>query len=103
VSPLDRPEPAQCDFEALRSRKGQAEAILVAYDIMGGENGQDVRPEPLEERRKRLSKLLSRKIKAMRDGIQLVRRPPETGLPSFVMRAGWTSKVLFRSASAPDT
>jgi hypothetical protein len=34
-------------------------------------DGQDVRPEPLEERRKRLAKLLSRNIKAMRDGIQL--------------------------------
>lgn len=34
-------------------------------------DGQDIRPEPLEERRKRLSKLLSRKTKAMRDGIQL--------------------------------
>ena len=41
------------DFEALRSRQGQAEAILVAYDIMEVD-GQDVRPEPLEERRKRL-------------------------------------------------
>ena len=40
------------DFEALRSRQGQAEAILVAYDIMEVD-GQDVRPEPLEERRKR--------------------------------------------------
>ena len=58
------------DFEALRSRQGQAEAILVAYDIMEVD-GQDVRPEPLEERRKRLAKLLSRKTKAMRDGIQL--------------------------------
>ena len=58
------------DFEALRSRQGQAEAILVAYDIMEVD-GQDVRPEPLEERRKRLAKLLSRSNKAMRDGIQL--------------------------------
>ena len=58
------------DFEALKSRHGQAEAILVAYDIMEMD-GQDVRPEPLEERRKRLSKLLSRKTKAMRDGIQI--------------------------------
>jgi bifunctional non-homologous end joining protein LigD len=58
------------DFEALRSRQGQAEAILAAYDLMEA-NGQDVRPEPLEERRKRLAKLLSRKTKAMRDGIQL--------------------------------
>jgi len=30
-----------------------------------------MRPEPLEERRKRLAKLLSRSNKAMRDGIQL--------------------------------
>jgi bifunctional non-homologous end joining protein LigD len=43
----------RCDFEALRSRQGQAEAILVAYDIMEVD-GQDVRPEPLEERRERL-------------------------------------------------
>ena len=34
-------------------------------------DGQDIRPEPLEERRKRLTKLLSRKTKAMRDGIQV--------------------------------
>src|SRR3954465_1402007 len=58
------------DFEGLRSRHGQAEAILVAYDVMEvGE--QDVRPEPLEERRKRLARLLSRSNKAMRQGIQL--------------------------------
>jgi hypothetical protein len=31
----------------------------------------DVRPESLEERRKRLARLLSRKTKAVRDGIQL--------------------------------
>jgi hypothetical protein len=34
-------------------------------------NGQDVRPEALEERRKRLARLLSRSNKTMRDGIQL--------------------------------
>ena len=44
------------DFEALRSRQGQAEAILVAYDIMEVD-GQDVRPEPLERRRKRLGEV----------------------------------------------
>ena len=31
-----------CDFDGLRSRQGQAEAILVAYDIMEAD-GQDVR------------------------------------------------------------
>ena len=58
------------DFEALEIAPGQAEAILVAYDVMELD-GQDVRPEPLEERRKRLAKLLSRSNKAMREGIQL--------------------------------
>jgi bifunctional non-homologous end joining protein LigD len=60
----------RCDFEALRSRQGQAEAILVAYDIMELD-GENVRPEPLEARRKRLARLLSRSNKALRDGIQL--------------------------------
>ena len=64
-----RPD-SSSDFEALKSRHGQAEAILVAYDIMEMD-GQDVRPEPLEERRKRLAKLLSRSNKGLRDGIQL--------------------------------
>jgi|tagenome__1003787_1003787.scaffolds.fasta_scaffold20639999_1 bifunctional non-homologous end joining protein LigD len=90
------------DFEALKSRRGQAEAVLVAYDIMEID-GQDVRPEPLEERRKRLAKLLSRKTKAMRDGIQVSEAITGDGPPSFVMPAGWTSKVLFRSAPAPVT
>src|SRR3954463_12761851 len=43
------------NFEGLRSRQGQAEAILVAYDIMEAD-GQDLRPEPLEERRKCLAR-----------------------------------------------
>jgi hypothetical protein len=34
-------------------------------------DGQDVRPEPLEERRKRLAKLLSHKTKVMPDGTQV--------------------------------
>ena len=42
----------------------------VAYDIMQMD-GQDVRPEPLEERRKRLTRLLSRNTKAIGHGIQL--------------------------------
>ena len=60
----------RCDFGALRLRQGQAEAMLVAYDIMEVD-GRDVRPEPLEERRKRLAKPPSRKTKAVRDGIQI--------------------------------
>jgi ATP-dependent DNA ligase len=48
----------------------KAEAILVAYDLMEAD-GHDMRPGPLEARRKRLTKLLSRSNKALRDGIQL--------------------------------
>jgi bifunctional non-homologous end joining protein LigD len=70
------------DFEALRSRQGQAEAILVTYDIMEVD-GQDVRPEPLEERRKRLTRLLSRSNKALRDGIQLSEAITGDGAPIF--------------------
>jgi bifunctional non-homologous end joining protein LigD len=75
------------NFDGLRSRQGQAEAILVAYDIMEAD-GQDVRPEPLEERRKRLAKLLSRKTKAMRDGIQLSEAITGDGARIF-RRACW--------------
>ena len=89
------------DFDSLRSRQGQAEAILVAYDIMEVD-GQGVRPEPLEERRKRLAKLLSRKTKAMCDGIQISEAITGDGA-AVVTRAGWTSKALCRSASAHVT
>ena len=40
-----------------KARRGD----LVAYDIMEAD-GQDVRPEPLEERWKRLARLLSAKV-----------------------------------------
>src|SRR5689334_10692960 len=92
----------RCDFEALRSRQGQAEAILVAYDIMEAD-GQDVRPEALEERRNRLAKLLTPETKRCETASDSVRRSPETGPPSFGMPAPWTSKALSRSASARVT
>ena len=57
------------DFDSLRSRQGQAEAILVAYDVM--DNGRAGRaPRASRRRRKRTSKLLFRSNKAIRDGIQ---------------------------------
>ena len=52
-----------------------------------------MRPEPLEERRKRLSKLLSRKTKAMRDGIQISEAITGDGGRIFGMPAPWTSKA----------
>jgi hypothetical protein len=62
-----------------------------------------VRPEPLEERRKRLAKLLSRSNKALRDGIQVREAITGDGAVIFVTRAGWTLKASSLSASAPDT
>jgi bifunctional non-homologous end joining protein LigD len=56
------------DFGGLRSREGQASAILVAYDVLELD-GEDVRPEPLEARRNRLARLL--RAKAVREGVQL--------------------------------
>jgi len=60
----------RCDCEALRSRQGQAEAILVTYDVTQVE-GADLRSEPLEKRRKHLTRLLARSNKAMREGLEL--------------------------------
>jgi bifunctional non-homologous end joining protein LigD len=81
------------DFEALRSRQGAAEAILVAYDVMEVD-GQDVRQEALEERRRRLAKLL-RASKAIRDGIQLSEAITGDGAAIF--------RHFSRSASVCDT
>src|SRR4051794_9402360 len=91
------------NFDGLRSRQGQAEAILVAYDIMEMD-GQDVRPEPLEERRKRLARLLSRSNKALRDGIQVSEAITGDGarnLSSCVLDG--PRRQSSRSASAPGT
>jgi bifunctional non-homologous end joining protein LigD len=44
-------------FTALRSRDGEADALMVAYDLLEID-GQDMRREPLQERRKRLARLL---------------------------------------------
>jgi hypothetical protein len=56
-------------------------------------DGQDVRPEPLEERRKRIAKLLSRKTKATRSPrtaplatSKLGARPPTASARLIVLR-----------------
>jgi hypothetical protein len=49
---------------------------------------QDVRPEPLEQRRKRPAQLLSRSNKALRDGTQLSEAITGDSGATFVMRAG---------------
>ena len=65
-------------------------------------DGQDVRPEPLEERRKRLSKLLSRSNKTMRDGIQVSEAITGDGAAIFRHACWMDLEVSYRSASAPD-
>jgi bifunctional non-homologous end joining protein LigD len=91
------------DFEALRSRQGQAVAIMVAYDIIEAD-GQDLRTEPLQERRKRLTKLLSRSNRALRDGIQLSEAITGDGAGIFRHAlAGGTSKASYQSGSARAT
>jgi bifunctional non-homologous end joining protein LigD len=44
-------------FTALRSRDGERHAMLIAYDLLEID-GQDIRREPLQERRNRLERLL---------------------------------------------
>ena len=74
---------------------------MVGYDVMELD-GQDVRPEPLEERRKRLARLLSRRTKAMRDGIQLSEAITGDGADIFRHACGM-GKASFRSGSARAT
>ena len=62
------------DFDALRSSEGQASATMVAFDLLEAD-GEDIRPLPIEERRRRLARLLkpksARVAAAVSDGIQL--------------------------------
>ena len=91
------------DFEALKSRHGQAEAILVAYDIME-HDGQDIRPEPLEERRKQLVEA------AMPQHHGDARRHPiergdhrRSGRHLSGMRAAWGSRASSQAQSGRAT
>jgi ATP-dependent DNA ligase len=47
------------DFEMLHSRRHDSAAMLWAFDLLAL-SGEDLRPFPLEERKKRLSRLLKR-------------------------------------------
>jgi ATP-dependent DNA ligase len=88
------------NFDGLRSRQGQAEAILVAYDVMEVD-GEDMRPEPLEEeRRKRLARLLSRSNRVIAGRHPTDETITGDGEASFDTPAVWGSKALSRSASA---
>jgi ATP-dependent DNA ligase len=55
-------------------------------------------PEPLEERRKRLTRLLSRSNKALRDGIQLSEAITGDGAMIFHAGAAKDEEFKFRAA-----
>jgi hypothetical protein len=55
------------DFDALHGRTNDAWAILLAFDLLEIE-GEDLRDQPLVERKRRLRRLLSRRD----DGLQYV-------------------------------
>ena len=52
-----RPD-GQSDFGALRAKAGGSQACLVAFDLLALD-GEDLRHRPLEERRKRLARLIA--------------------------------------------
>jgi bifunctional non-homologous end joining protein LigD len=67
-----RPD-ATSDFHALRSAEGQARAVMIAFDLLEVD-GEDIRRQPIEERRARLAAILKpRSVRVARriaDGIQ---------------------------------
>jgi ATP dependent DNA ligase domain len=90
------------DFEALRSRQGQAEAILVAYDIMqrtGGTCALNLWKSAGSVWRS-CYRVVTRRC-AMASN--LVKRSPATARRSSVTRAGWFSKGSSRSALVRGT
>jgi hypothetical protein len=79
---------------------GPSRAILVAYDVME----VDGHTCALRLWRSEGSawRLLSRKTKAMRDGIQMSEALTGIEAPSSATPAVWVSKALSRSAPARD-
>jgi len=63
----------------------------------------NVHPEPLEERKKRLARLLCRKNQAMRDGIQLSEALTGDGIAIFRHACVMGLRASFRSGSARAT
>jgi len=63
--------------------------------------GQDLRPEPLDERRKRLAKLLRAKNKPCGKVFSSARGSLETMPLSFAMPAVWALQAWSRSGSDP--
>ena len=81
------------DFGALRSRRACRDAPLIAFDLLGLD-GEDLCRSPLQERRKRLERLLSGRDDALwfsshvdgRDGGALFRHACAMGLEGIVSK-----------------
>jgi ATP-dependent DNA ligase len=82
------------DFGALLTKRGGAEATLVAFDLMRLE-GDDQRPKPLEVRREALQQLV-----AGVNGILFAKRSPPRAQSCSPRRASSASKASCRSGRA---
>ena len=83
------------DFHALRGRRRGSEAVLFAFDLIE-QDGDDLRDQPLIERKRRLNKLIGR---AKRRSIQFVEHLTDDGPVVFehVRRMGLEGIVSKRT------
>jgi ATP-dependent DNA ligase len=81
------------DFNALRSRRRDREAVLFAFDLIEHE-GDDLRELPLIDRKRRLAKLLGKANHATTDSTSIWHTMVR---PCSIMPAGWDWKASCRS------
>lgn len=84
-------EDGYADFHALLTKRGRADALLMAFDLLEL-NGEDLRKLPLRERRARLQRLLAKAGDALvlsaafDDGAALLRRACEMNFEGIVSK-----------------
>jgi bifunctional non-homologous end joining protein LigD len=85
-------------FDRLRYRRQDGRVFLYAFDLLEL-NGQDLRREPIEIRKRQLATLL----RAAQVGLQLNEHISEPGDVVFRHASRWVSRASFRSGSARAT
>jgi len=80
-------------FDALHRRHKASEALLFAFDLLGLEDGEDLRPRPLNERKAKLARLLTRAPAGIvynehtdEDGATVFRHACKLGLEGIVSK-----------------
>lgn len=88
------------DFNALHSRRHDAEVQLYAFDVIAL-GGEDLRPLPLTMRKTNLARLL----RGRPEGMFVWHRsnPARSGLTCSVQRAAWASRAWCRNAAIAAT